>query len=666
MVLLGRGGTMTVYYVSQKTGSDLNDGSKEKPFKTINKAAQLALAGDEVHIHEGIYRECVAPRFGGKSQHERIKYMGVPNERVIICGSEHITNWHKVEIEGAVNPIYKTVLENSAFGSYNPFDTKLFGDWLMDPYPSHLHTADVYLDEKSMYEAASLDELKNPQIREEGPCSPWCGPSEKIPHPEDTKLLWFAEVDHAANTTTIYANFGDIDISKHHIEVSVRESCFAPSQVNTNYIELCHLEFCNAATQWAPPTGVQRGMVDVYWSKGWFIHHCHLHHTKTSAISIGKEISTGDNENSRFRDKPGYQMQLEAVFKALKRGWSKELIGSHEICHNVMHDCGQNGVVGHLGCIFSNIHHNHIYNIAMKHDFFGHEIAGIKLHAAIDVQIHHNEFHDCTLGTWLDWEAQGTRVSHNVYYDNYRDIMIEVTHGPCTVDHNIFASKYNFDNVAQGTALIHNIFAGTTRRVEVLNRATPYHEAHSTDVKGYAFVYSGDDRVYGNIFNGDVTHNLPEDLHLCGTAHYDECSSDYESYKKQVWDVMPGDVEDMSKVKDTVYINYNAYLNNAPSCKHETHKVLSSIDPKIKVERKKEGLFITMDLPKDVVEHSFPTISTRDLGHTRISEGCFEKPDGAPIVFDMDLLDHKRAPKESHLGPIDALKEGLNSYRIWD
>ena len=77
---------------------------------------------------------------------------------------------------------------------------------------------------------------------------------------------------------------------------------------------------------------------------------------------------------------------MEAVFRALQIGWSKEKIGSHIIRNNAIYDCGQNGVVGHMGCVFSEITNNHIYNIAVKHEYFGYEIAGIKLHAAIDVQ----------------------------------------------------------------------------------------------------------------------------------------------------------------------------------------------------------------------------------------------------------------------------------------
>ena len=83
-----------------------------------------------------------------------------------------------------------------------------------------------------------------------------------------------------------------------------------------------------------------------------------------------------------------------------------------------------------MGCVFSEITNNHIYNIAVKHEYFGYEIAGIKLHAAIEMQVCHNHIHNCTLGAWFDWQAQGTRVGSNLFYENDRDLMVEVSHGP--------------------------------------------------------------------------------------------------------------------------------------------------------------------------------------------------------------------------------------------
>ena len=57
---------MTVYHVNQACGCDCQEGSAEKPFATINHAAQIALPGDTVVVHTGVYRELVQPRWGGK------------------------------------------------------------------------------------------------------------------------------------------------------------------------------------------------------------------------------------------------------------------------------------------------------------------------------------------------------------------------------------------------------------------------------------------------------------------------------------------------------------------------------------------------------------------------------------------------------------------------
>lgn len=45
----------------------------------------------------------------------------------------------------------------------------------------------------------------------------------------------------------------------------------------------------------------------------------------------------------------------------------------------------------------------------------GAEISGIKLHAAIDVLIRRNHIHHNTMGIWLDWEAQGARITQICY-----------------------------------------------------------------------------------------------------------------------------------------------------------------------------------------------------------------------------------------------------------
>lgn len=52
------------YYVNLNASSN-GDGSKEKPFTKIQQAAEIAVAGDEVIVAPGVYREYVNPKNGG-------------------------------------------------------------------------------------------------------------------------------------------------------------------------------------------------------------------------------------------------------------------------------------------------------------------------------------------------------------------------------------------------------------------------------------------------------------------------------------------------------------------------------------------------------------------------------------------------------------------------
>ena len=84
------------YHVSIK-GKDMNSGSLSAPLRTIQAAADKAVPGDVITVHEGVYRERVAPPRGGESDGKRIIYQAAPGERVIISGSERVKGWKKVQ-----------------------------------------------------------------------------------------------------------------------------------------------------------------------------------------------------------------------------------------------------------------------------------------------------------------------------------------------------------------------------------------------------------------------------------------------------------------------------------------------------------------------------------------------------------------------------------------
>ncbi len=647
---------MSYEYHVAVNGCDGSDGSREHPFRSISRAAEIAEAGDRVIVHQGTYREWVNPGNSGRSAFDRIVYEAAPGEKVIIKGSEQIRSWEKAE-----GTVWKAVIPNSLFGDFNPYKQVLWGDWLRYPLDYSLHLGDVYLNGKSFYEVPSYEETLHPVMRTKGNNPPWTNHEELILEPEQTIYVWFAQVEK--EETIIYANFHEYDPNKELVEINVRPYCFYPKQTGINYITVRGFEMAQAACPWTPPTADQPALLGTHWSKGWVIEDNHIHDAKCSGISVGKEISTGHNLCSRYLLKPGYQNQLETVFLALQKGWDKETIGSHIIRNNVIHDCGQNAIVGHMGGAFSQIVHNHIYNIGTKHEFFGYEIAGIKLHAAIDTQIAGNNIHHTTLGIWMDWEAQGVRISGNLFYENSRDLMIEVTHGPCIMDNNIFGSDFSLDDQAQGTAFIHNLYCGVIRRERFLERATPYHFPHSTQVAGCAVVYSGDDRFYQNIFLGSAPVYTEDSS--CGTAGFNDCTASLEEFLEKVRAGGLDDVDRFLKVSQPVYVKNNCYLEGAGAFDREPENFKSSVSANARIVQKEDGTYLELDVPGELFSLNTKIYGTEDLGLPRIVGAPYDDPDGKPIYIDADYLGEKRNSTPVP-GPFEGLKPGHNVIKIWE
>ena len=79
-----------IYYVSP-LGDDLSLGTKEAPFRTVSRAAEIAAAGDTVRVHGGVYREWVKPKNSGRAD-ARITYEAVEGEKPVIKGSEIVSD----------------------------------------------------------------------------------------------------------------------------------------------------------------------------------------------------------------------------------------------------------------------------------------------------------------------------------------------------------------------------------------------------------------------------------------------------------------------------------------------------------------------------------------------------------------------------------------------
>ena len=101
-------------------------------------------------------------------------------------------------------------------------------------------------------------------------------------------------------------------IRKECVEINVRPHCFYPACEHVDYITLNGFVVTKAATNWAPPTALQDGMIGPHWSKGWLIDNCEVSHSKCSGISLGKYFQQhNDNKWSRYKYKDGAQTQRD-------------------------------------------------------------------------------------------------------------------------------------------------------------------------------------------------------------------------------------------------------------------------------------------------------------------------------------------------------------------
>jgi len=143
------------YYVATD-GSDSHSGSKTEPWRTIQHAADTLQPGDTVYIRGGVYRECVQPGRGGTSEDKRIAFKAYPGEIPMIKGSEPIATWQE---QG--NNVWKAVIPDTFFGDYNPYTTKITGEWMGWGSPL---TGGVALDDLSFRNINHENEVaKNPR-----------------------------------------------------------------------------------------------------------------------------------------------------------------------------------------------------------------------------------------------------------------------------------------------------------------------------------------------------------------------------------------------------------------------------------------------------------------------------------------------------------------------
>jgi alpha-L-arabinofuranosidase len=434
------------------------------------------------------------------------------------------------------------------------------------------------------------------------------------------------------DNTTLWAQFPGVDPNQQPVEINVRKTVFTPEKTGINYITLRGFTLRNAATNWAPPTAGQIGLVSAYWCKGWIIENNDIGYSKCSGVALGKYSDEWDN---RAESAEGY---VGTLTRALKNGWNKETVGSHMVRNNHIHHCEQTGVVDSLGCSFSTVTGNEIHDCHIRRLFSGAEMGGIKFHGAIDVTISNNHIYRCAgvAGIWLDWMAQGTHVTGNLMHDNAtQDIFCEMQHGPILIANNLFLSpRHSLEFNSQGIAVAHNLISGGLSSYRTDTRITPFHLAHTTELAGmYAAAKgdSGDHRFYNNLF------------------------------------IAPCNLHALDNVVLPCFAAGNVFTKGSLPSKFDTNALVKpAFDAGVTLTEKPDGWYLTIAEDTAWRDEAKRNLVTTDLlGKAKVPNLPFENADGTPIRIDTDYFGAKRNEANPFPGPFETPTGGKQEIKVW-
>lgn len=432
---------------------------------------------------------------------------------------------------------------------------------------------------------------------------------------------WYADVDET--TTTIWADFKGVNPNDALTEVNVREAVFYPEEAGLDYITVQGFTLEQAATNWASASAEQIGLIGTHWSKGWIIEDNIIRYSVGTGLTLGKFSDAYDET---------YDYSGIVIPNAVKNGWTE--IGYHQVLNNHISHCGKNGIHGSLGAPYSTIIGNTIHDIRQNHEFLGADTAGLKILGAVDVLIKDNHIYNCEKwgGIWLDWMAQGARVSGNLLHDNYMDILLEVNHGPHLIDNNLFLSETFNTDASGGGAYVHNLWRGRVNIwADQKTRKTPYFKPHSLNIVALTDIDQHDDRFFNNIYVG-----------WNGTSAYD-----VHAFK--------------------ITARGNVYTMGAkPTIQDEDVVIASSFDPRVELRQEGDRWWLELEVnPAWQTAVQREMISSKELGRAQIPDAPFEQRDGSTYRLDQDYFGQLRDVNAPTAGPFDASHSGPLRLKVW-
>lgn len=709
-LLMANGLCAGEYHVSAEKGAADGDGSKGKPFKTISAAAAVAMPGDTVTVHAGVYREEIDPPRGGESDEKRIVYQAAEGARVVIKGSEPVKGWVRVE-----NDTWKLTLPDSFFGDFNPFKRVIKGDWFSPKGRTHSLGA-VYVDGHWLNEARRLSEVLEPQ----GATPLWW--AQHSPAAGSTYLMNLAwlklgkEKDsveripatrHSARRGTKddgtecvgwikagnWLKYEGVDFGARTDVVSLSVS----SATQGGRIELrtgspkgellgeCVVEVTGGWEKWKileaeiKPTGGKQDLFVVFRPRG-ERNAGDIDTTTIYAQFKGSDPNEADVEvNARetifYPRKPGrnyitvrgFSMMHAAPNWAPPTAEQVGLIGTHWSKGWIIEDneiaysrC--TGItLGKYGDEWDNRSQSaDAYNRTIERALEnGWNKETIGSHLVRGNHISHCE----QAGIVGSMGAAFSEVSNNVIHDINRigafagaEIAGIKFHGPIDTvvknNHVYRSRRYGIwlDWMTQGARVTGNLAHDNGEQdlfVEVNHG--PFVVDNNIFLSGQVFKDWSQGGAYAhNLFHGSFSVR-PQGRR---TPYHEAHSTEIEG----VVNITGGDNR-----FDNNLLGNPGELRKYDKFKDMTIKDNAGITDVALVE-KEDGFYLEFTLPGQARGEP---VTTERLGRTRVTKDVFENPDGSPIRIDQDYFGEKRNPDQPAVGPFADAAEGHNSIKVW-
>ena len=439
------------YYVDNgdPKADDNGPGTKARPFRTINKAAQLLQPGERAVIASGVYRECVRPPRGGTSPSQMISYEAAPGARVFIKGSEVLKDgWVEQPIPagvgrggqgGSTPPVTGWRYEFTAAmfpEAYQPFALpSIMGSWswldprVVDMGPFLRRRGLVFVDGKPLEPVEQQRELAAARLQPPPDFTVSAQPQNGLP-PRRRGGPIMQEVGGSpdarywveASGQAIQIRLASGTPADHQIEVTTRQAAFVPAVGGAGFIRIKGLTFQHAANAYPFP---QFGMISCAGGDHWILEDNTIEWANGGGLSIGRDANSGA---------------------------SRQAGASHILRRNTIRYCGVEGIGG-MGTSNTLIEDNLIEWCGWADAERGWEAAGAKFHNARNLLFRRNVVRHMRHANaiWFDVGNANCRLTRNVFADVLSvsaAVHMEMTTETNQIDNNVI---WNVRNAEPGT-----------------------------------------------------------------------------------------------------------------------------------------------------------------------------------------------------------------------